>query len=97
MTFKASCRVHTVTPHSVLNRKQGVSQCPVFLFLAFDPPPALRRRSTLKSKDGRQCTEHLRRHRRCLQSAACLPPHHPPTFNQICFGCCSRPCFPQQR
>src|SRR6266566_8916002 len=50
MTFKASCRVHTVTPHSVLNRKQGVSQCPVFLFLAFDPPPALRRRSTLKSK-----------------------------------------------
>ena|SRR5262245_6543281 len=50
MTFKASCRVHTVTPHSVLNRKQGVSQCPVFLFLAFNPPPALRRRSTLKSK-----------------------------------------------
>ena len=24
MTFKASCRVHTVTPHSALNRKQGL-------------------------------------------------------------------------
>src|SRR2546430_14352017 len=83
MTFKASCRVHTVTPHSVLNRKQGVSQCPVFLFLAFNPPPALRRRSTLKSKrrSAMYRTPSLRsaamdplRSRRCLQPAACPTP-----------------------
>ena len=75
MTFKASCRVHTVTPHSVLNRKQGVSQCPVFLFLAFNPPPALRRRSTLKSKR-RSATYRTPSPRSAVPAAGGVPDLH---------------------
>jgi hypothetical protein len=64
MTFKVSWRAHTVTPHSVLNRKKECHN--VRSFCSWLSIRHRRYGGDLRSnqKDGRQCTEHLRRDRR---------------------------------